>query len=412
MKHENGGVRSTLEPERSGGSQPKAARRANEVRQCGDLSPLSAMEACRRHYAASRHRLFSPQPMALPSPARPRADKSAPPQSGDKSPHSKALRARHTKPIRRAVHRGTLAQGWTLLEVLVSTCLLAGMILLLMQGFAMPQRTLSTTLRHAAAAVPREDAVQALGSVAASIVLDPRPAFAADGTTPALTSDGHFVCGPAKDLIPGEADAVGDAMFYQTRNPEGQMTCGGLFVRLASDEDTRPRLLTSLSAPRRRFCLIRWQQPATDNILYQPDATGRPALQSLTDRDALYRWFRDGIRHADQCHVVAEHVLLLSLLPEPYQSCYDTRRFQWEGMTSAALASKDQLPVRITLKILTVSEAAWQQALDQGSQGLESGWMQLTRRTQDQTQLAAATLTGLKLHLERIELPVRLRASP
>jgi len=62
---------------------------------CDDLSPLWAVEACRRDRGRTKRRLFQSKPGAPPSPSRPRADKSAPPQSGDKSPHSKALRARH-----------------------------------------------------------------------------------------------------------------------------------------------------------------------------------------------------------------------------------------------------------------------------------------------------------------------------
>ena len=80
---------------------------------CGDLSPLWAMEACRRHGGCTTPRLFGAKRGATRCLFRPRADnrseaqvasrrlpagqaqrgKSAPPQSGDKSPQSKALRA-------------------------------------------------------------------------------------------------------------------------------------------------------------------------------------------------------------------------------------------------------------------------------------------------------------------------------
>ena len=59
---------------------------------CGDLSPLSAVEACRRNSGRTTPGLFSEKSLATRFSSRPRADKSTPPQSGDKSPHSKVLR--------------------------------------------------------------------------------------------------------------------------------------------------------------------------------------------------------------------------------------------------------------------------------------------------------------------------------
>jgi len=79
------------------GDLPRCARPPGSLRlaTCASLrlSPLWAVEACRRRKGGGTPGLFIHSRTATPSRSRPHADKSAPPQSGDKSPQSKALRA-------------------------------------------------------------------------------------------------------------------------------------------------------------------------------------------------------------------------------------------------------------------------------------------------------------------------------
>ncbi len=301
--------------------------------------------------------------------------------------------------------------GHTIVEMLVSTAVLAGIMLVVVQSLGMTQRAVSHVTRQAAASVLIIDASQILTQVTRDIVLEERASYAADGITLTTTSDGHFICGPVRELLPKVDDAIGDAMFYQRRNAEGQLECGGFFVRLTSDELTRPAYLRAHLPPRRRFCLIQWQQPTTLNALHHLDAALKPLLTSITNRDELYRWFREGILKEEQCHVIAEHVLMMRLLPNPITTCHDTRRHQWEGLTPAALASQHRLPVRLTIQLLSTTEAFWERAGAMESNVL-SAWLALVETSQDVTQLQPQAHSRLHLPVECTSLSLNLGSMP
>lgn len=261
-----------------------------------------------------------------------------------------------------------MRRGWTLFEVLVSVAVLGCLLVVISEALGTTQRSLSSTTATAHLASTRTEAVSALTSVLDRLALNTRPQFIEGTAQITHTSDLHFVCGPVSELLPGMDDVVGDALFYQCLNRDGLVECGGFFTQFNDDSDTRPAFLSHQTPTQRHFRLMQWRQPPAQSTLF--------VNATATTRDAVYRWFRDGVRQKDQLHVVADHVMAMWVRTEPVQRCYDTRRLQWEGATADALASASHLPAAITVRLLVTSGRSWDHAFATGAGRLAQSWIQ------------------------------------
>ena len=254
--------------------------------------------------------------------------------------------------------------GWTLIEVMAASAITAGLLLIIAQVLGNAQRSWLST-RHAAEAAQNMDVVTlTLQRELSGVVLNSRSRFVDGSAFISMDSDLHFVCGPADELITAQEGVCGDAVFFQRPNSGGVLECSGFFVQFGNDADTRPALLGMSTPLRHSFRLMQFRQPADELVLFQPSAgTGSPPLIStLNTREALYDWFRAPLElSSNKATVLADHVvaLLMQTLPEVPGS-YDTRRHQWEGDTSAAVAIRHMLPKSLEITIIACDAKDWE----------------------------------------------------
>lgn len=261
-------------------------------------------------------------------------------------------------------------QGWTLVEVLVSTSILAILVVVLAEALNTTQRSWVTS-RSAAERQQTTDSVSNLFSQQLRrATLQARPSYDSALNQLVPNSDLHFVCGPAAELLPAASGVCGDAVFFQRLAADGSLpnalqACG-FFVQYGGDEAWRPTLLASAAPICRRFRLLQFHQPAGSLTLFQSSGImGTPSrLSQFTMRSELYQWFSQPISDSstfrDSVSVVAENVVAMIMQASPAsQRCYDTRRHQWQAGSTDAALSRHQLPEMIEITLVMVEEVGW-----------------------------------------------------
>lgn len=139
-------------------------------------------------------------------------------------------------------------------------------------------------------------------------------------------SELRFVSGPMSELAPdSEADRPTHGVFFQA--PVGEVedreTLGmldhtlnswGYFLEIGEDTNFIPKVLQTLSNPRRRSRLLEFRQPTEQNPIYFPPYSGDPGAQPSNVRNW---WFLEGINQTTNrpVRVVSENVIALIVLP-------------------------------------------------------------------------------------------------
>ena len=291
---------------------------------------------------------------------------------------------------RRSQHRDG---GWTLLEVLAS-CLILGMLLLLvMEALGSAQRSWTNVRRASSHGNTADTALSLIKHHLSKATLMPRIDFAPDGRLEPR-SDLHFVAGPAKDLIPGVVDVSGDALFFQhPGNDSGLLDvlqgCG-FFVRYG-DDALRPALLASAPA-RRRFQLVLFHLSA--------DGLALPQTFGPAQRSDLHAWFTNPVKDSKNLSVVADNVISMRVRALPSgQSSYDSRRYQWEGLTPEATATRHRLPDSVEIRLVLVDELSWGRLVPDEANALARSLLALLgTRGQASDDDDAGLLTWLEQH--------------
>ena len=213
------------------------------------------------------------------------------------------------------------------------------------------------------------------------------------------SSDLHFVCGPAADLLSQPGDITGHAIFFQAPNgyagtddrttttPASEkaqydtlpnvLNAWGYFVEFGEDPAKLPTFLTSgrraqgLAPKRYRFRLMEFRQPAHELELFKMTGGGLPGtkLSSATSKTDLYKWFSEPMAETPQsgkrrCAVIADNILALVILPlrqsdstsavttgqfgpDPTDEyLYDSRRYQWDAGNRRSSAEPSPSAVR------------------------------------------------------------------
>jgi uncharacterized protein (TIGR02599 family) len=251
--------------------------------------------------------------------------------------------------------------GSTLAEMLMAVALL-GMVLTFTAGFLNSGKKSYVLAKDSAAqATARDNALSSLRRALDTICFTPRPCFSADGSHLEVESDQHFVCGPARSLLPDVRGLCGDGIFFQRQNHEGTTEATGFFVQYEDDAPWRPPLLPRLK-PQLRFRLLQFQQTSAELTLYR--TTG-----SAT-RAALNQWFAPpaGRLTAHNYHVVAENIIAMLIDSDPVlDGTWDTRRYQWDSRSSPAQLMKHSLPRSLTISLLVGAAGHWQAFEEAGS---------------------------------------------
>lgn len=219
--------------------------------------------------------------------------------------------------------------GFTLVELLVSTAILA-MILLIgstalnsVQRSYMQARSKSEQFQDARRAfevITRNLAQATLNTYRDYYYLEtlsnvPPATGSAAPSSYVRQSELRFRTGAASDLLPGEsssAELPGHAVFFQA--PLGLTTTGnslgsllnarGYYVQYSGDDKERPEFISEEIVPvKRRYRLMEYR-PAADSTA----SGGGNSVYKKPDT-----WFRDGISTASR--VVADNILLLIVAP-------------------------------------------------------------------------------------------------
>jgi uncharacterized protein (TIGR02599 family) len=296
---------------------------------------------------------------------------------------------------------GLRRDGLTLLEILLSTAILAIVLMAIaatmgsMQNIWVHLREKSDQYRATRLAI------DTVANRLSAATLAPRWTFdeKATGSNDKFVrdSDLHFVCGPADQLLTGGTYS-GSAVFFQA--PLGEhidengvepydqlrntMCAWGYFVEYGSDSKERPAFLREhhdLAPERLRFRLMEFREPAHLLPIFQARSnteTG-PKIASVTGTDQLYSWFReplhDGSAKDRHVSVVADNVLAVLLTADDPEGdlgsllvgsdgVYDSRRFQTQAGGELAKLTRNRLPPVLQLTVIAMSEDAWVKMTD------------------------------------------------
>lgn len=308
---------------------------------------------------------------------------------------------------------GSRQSGFSLIEMLVATVVLAMAMLVIVQAIGRVQDTWTSTHSRVREFQDARGALETISRRLNRAVLNSRWIWNGDTNSETLTldSDLHFVCGPTADLLPSSASSVGHAVFFQApmgyagseqaqnstaaqspdyRTLPNVLNTWGYYVEFGKDERDLPLHLTSSQSPtaqsskRHRFRLMEFRQPAHELELFNMKSGQPPVsiLPKLTSQDELYEWFRDPVSKApssqeNRCAIVAENVLALIILPgkppdaqgvtatdlEEYELApdylYDSRRFQWEPASELAEPTRHRLPAALSISVIVLDETQW-----------------------------------------------------
>lgn len=294
----------------------------------------------------------------------------------------------------------------TLLEMLLSFAILGIVLLVIGHTITMMQGTWTRVRGKADGFRNTRLALDIVAGRIAQATLNPRWKFdAEDPAQPEYVTDSdlHFVCGPARELLPDMPNTVGHAVFFQA--PFGEASPGteaarlqklnstlnawGYFVEFGPDTDARPKFMASdpdRFPARNRFRLLEFRQPASELSLYAMDSGTPPKLKlgETTSPTALFSWFHDPIKYHSTLQdrhlsVVAENILAFVVTPldpkkrdansdlstaAPYQiapnGTWNSRGFQLGETTIPGQQSqRHSLPPAVQLTAIAISEDAW-----------------------------------------------------
>lgn len=311
--------------------------------------------------------------------------------------------------VRHGAH-GPAVPGFTLLEMLVATVVVAMAMLVIVQAIGRVQDTWVSTHARVREFQDARLALETISRRLSRAVLNSSWVWNndADGEPRnlSLESDLHFVCGPAEELLGSASSFVGHAVFFQAPmgfaggekddsnsaedTPEYEtlpnvLNAWGYYLQFGEDEQDLPVHLTSVqSAKRYRFRLMEFRQPAHELELFKMGTEQPPVsvLSKLTGQEELYQWFRDPVTQTpgssgDRCSVVAENVLALVIKPaespdvrgvvstDPEEDelapeyLYDSRRFQWDPASDLAERTRHRLPPALNISVVVLDENQW-----------------------------------------------------
>lgn len=257
-------------------------------------------------------------------------------------------------------------RGHTLAETLTATALLVAVLTLSAAILNRARRGESTARESASLSTSRDNALSAFHAALETLTFERHPRFSEDGTSLEPASDQHFICGPARELLPETPGLSGDALFFPKQSIDGGTEATGFLVQYNDGRLWQPAALPNLQA-RWRFRLLQFRQPAAELTLYQTLARASPGLEffsppSLLTRQASCRWFAESLKHpgSGNCRVVAENIVALLIETSPASpQGWDTRRYTWDRDSNSSRLSQNRLPREITLHFLSTPETSW-----------------------------------------------------
>lgn len=279
-------------------------------------------------------------------------------------------------------------RGFSLLEVLVSTAVLAIILVVVLQVIGGTGSIWKGTTGRAEQFREGRSAVDALTRAIGQATLNPawdyeRVSLTAPPTGYLRQSDLRFISGPSSLLGLGAA-RFSHGLFFQaplglTRNPGTYVELGnvlntcGFFIEFGSDATYRPDFLNGVVPERHRFRLVEMRQPSDELTVYEFTSGangGIPKASSYTGKD----WYQQPLGAAvPPTTVLAENVIAMVVLPRLSPAdqvelgggsgalapgfLYDTSA-EGAGLVNPALSSRNQLPPLLEIRLVVIDEAS------------------------------------------------------
>jgi uncharacterized protein (TIGR02599 family) len=279
-------------------------------------------------------------------------------------------------------------KGFTLIEILVSTAVLAMLLVILLSITSQA----STMWRYTSSRIEQfrqaREAFDVIGRRLSQATLNTYWDYD-DPTNPTRyirQSELRFISGPMTTIAggpPANAQWPSHGVFFQASlgaAQPGQSNLSGLnsllntwgyFLEFGSDASFRPSILDSSAVPLRyRFRLCELIQPANNLNLYDhtsgPGNGAPPNNLSYTGRD----WFTSALNSPPngvrQVHVLAENVIALILLPKlPIEDdptgANLAKNYLYDSTTASGdekFNQKNQLPPIIQLTVVSLDEGS------------------------------------------------------
>lgn len=299
----------------------------------------------------------------------------------------------HQSLSRRALAQEANRSGFTLLELLIATAVLA-VILVLTLSMIDGVGTLAKQTRSKIEAFQEaRSAFEAMTRNVSQAILNTYWDYD-DPNSPTdylRESELHFIAGPAQSgggsnlLAETNLDTHGHSVFFQAATGISRVASGipldslvnavGYYLVFGSDADLRPPFLEAVNVPLRyRFRLMAMTQPSEDLTVYSDFKT----FKATNDDAVLDDWFIAPLSRAvpsdpadssgPPVHVIAENIIALVI--EPMRSpndplapsttlapgyFYDSRAFLRGGGAAADL-TRNQLPPLLRITMVTLSE--------------------------------------------------------
>lgn len=313
--------------------------------------------------------------------------------------------------------------GFSLIELMVATGVLAMMLVIVFQMLKGTQRTWRTTRQDVGEFKDARQSFEEMTRRVGQATLNSYYSYRYDTVTVRNVplrmgrefipqSELHFVSGPV-DVLGLQTKGnrqVGKrythAVFFQApfgfcveddpkddrrlhyEKMNGLLNSWGYFIEFNTDELDRPQFFTALNnapRPRPRYRLMEFRQPTEYLTIYKLN------LREKTEagQAELYQWFNKGLYSVNSewnttldgreekgffrtTRVVAENICGMILHPrEPDEKreasvdelapdyVYDSRRFQWDGSNKLATRSRHQLPPVIDVTFIAVDEGSF-----------------------------------------------------
>jgi uncharacterized protein (TIGR02599 family) len=333
-------------------------------------------------------------------------------------------------------------EGFTLVEMLVSLCLISLTMVILFQVTGATQRIWLDGRAKSSQFREARTAFEAMTRQLAQATLNTYWDYDNPGlpTKYVRQSDLHFVAGPTSTLLPAGAPTPTHAVFFQaplgmveqTANERlnGLMNSWGYYLKYDSDLASRPDFLSNgQRVPARvRHRLMEFRQPSED---FQVFARNLRMSISKTPAD-YYRWFSGTTELQHVSQPLAENVVALIVsprlslpakngAPDPaeYQRIapryrYDSREFQWATSSADRIErTRNQLPPTVLVTMVAIDEISARRLADSGQAAnlVDEQWFQETTEFADDMAALEARLVGRRANYRTFTSTVTLRNS-
>ena len=282
------------------------------------------------------------------------------------------------------------AAGFTLIELLAASALFTVLLVLVFQMVNVVSNVYNQAGSHIDSFSEGRAAFTEISERLSQATLFPYLDYSSEDPSStdaafAYTSDLHFLCGRANEVIPQAPQTNGAGghaiLFHATRGIAstqegnlaalpGLLNATGFYVEYGTPDDYEPAFLRGAGAGEQpaRFRLVEILQPTEENLVYEGYADGTQGEGDSANTDA---WIDNlqlqGGEGLDR-HILADNIVALVIRPkdpafaEPSiiapDYAYDSRKATTGGAVGATLASitRHQLPPVVEVIVVAIDE--------------------------------------------------------